>query len=148
MTVIELTTVIVVLGILAAIALPRFVGTNAFDARGFRDQLESSLRLARQEAIAKRREVCVAIATLPPASLALTYNPTTVSGAACTLPVQAPGSADPYVLAAPDGVALVASATGFRFNGLGQPVPNNAIILTVAGVLPINVAAETGHVSH
>lgn len=147
MTVIELVTVIVILGILAAIALPRFIGRNAFDQRGFRDQVVSSIRFARQAAVAKRREVCVTIVTAPPASLALSFNPGTVPGAACSLPILAPGTTDPYVVTAPLGVALATTANAFRFNGLGQPVPNNAISVTVAGMLPIVIAQETGNVS-
>lgn len=147
MTVVELITVIVILGVLAAVALPRFVGRNAFDQRGFRDQLVSSIRFARQEAIAMRREVCVSIVTTPPASLALSFNPSTVPGAACSQPILAPGAADPYFVTAPLDVALSSSATDFRFNGLGQPVPNSAINLTVVGTLPISIAIETGHVS-
>ena len=147
MTVVELVTVIVILGILAAVALPRFIGRNAFDQRGVRDQVLGSLRFARQEAIAKRREVCVTIATAPPASLTLSFNPGAVPGAACSQPVLAPGTTDPYVVTAPPGVALATTANTFRFNGLGQPIPNNAISLTVAGMLPIVIAQETGNVS-
>ncbi|HNQ57178.1 MAG: GspH/FimT family pseudopilin [Burkholderiales bacterium] len=147
MTVVELITVIVILGILAAIALPRFVVRNSFDQRGFRDQVVSSIRFARQEAIAMRREVCVSVITATPASLALTFNPSNVPGAACSQPVLAPGSSAPYVVTAPFDVVLTSTATDFRFNGLGQPVPNGAVSLTVAGTLPINIALETGHVS-
>ena len=148
MTVVELITVILILGILAAAVLPRFIDRGAFDQRGFRDQVISSVRFARQQAIAKRREVCITINTAPPASIVLTFNPSTVPGAACTLPIVSPGSSDPYILTAPVGVTLTASNTGFRFNGLGQPVPNNATSLVVAGTVPINVAIETGHVTN
>lgn len=145
-SIVELVTVIIVAGIIAAVALPRFVGRDAFFQRGFRDQVLSSLRYARQQAVAKRREVCVIIVPATPATLALTFNPSTVSGAACSSPLGEPGSSAPYVITAPSGVTVAASTNSFRFNGLGQPNPNLAITVTVSGMLPITVAAETGHV--
>lgn len=144
---VELVTVIIVAGIIAAVALPRFVGRDSFSQRGFRDQVLASLQYARQQAVAKRREVCVDIVPAAPATLALTFNPSTVPGAACGSPLGEPGSSSPYVITAPSGVALAASTNSFRFNGLGQPNPNLAISITVSGMLPITVAAETGYVN-
>ncbi|MCO5098024.1 MAG: GspH/FimT family pseudopilin [Rhodocyclaceae bacterium] len=144
---VELVTVIIVASIVVAVALPRFVGRDAFDQRGFKDQLLASLRYARQQAITKRREVCVAINPVSPATLTLTFNPSTTPGAVCSSSIFEPGSTTPFVVSAPNGVTLVASATTFRFNGLGQPVPNASVALTVTGTIPIAVAAETGHVN-
>ena len=148
MTVVELITVIVILGILAAIALPRFVGRNAFDERGFSDQVRATLRYAQKLAIAKRREVCVnylpAGAGLPD-RLALTFNPTIVAGAACGSVVNLPGQSAPYVVNVPAGIALVLSAN-FRFNGLGQPSVAPVTVALTGRALPITVSAETGYV--
>ena len=58
-TLVELITVIVLLGILAAMAAPRFFDRNVFDSRGFYDQVISTLRYAQKTAIAQRRFVCV-----------------------------------------------------------------------------------------
>ncbi len=143
-TTVELVVTLVIVGILAAIALPRFQDSAAFTQRGFYDEVKAALCYAQKLAIAKRREVCV---DFPPGQVVLTFNPTTVSGAACTSAVNLPGQSAPYVVNVPAGIALVPSAN-FRFNGLGQPTPAPVTVSLTGRALPITVAAETGHVSN
>jgi MSHA pilin protein MshC len=141
-TTVELVTVIVVLGILAALAIPRFVGRNAFDERGFFDELRSAMRYAQKVAVAQRRLVCVNVA---PAAVALQF---TAAGACDPAnPVQLPGESAPYTVIVPAGVALTSGVT-FSYNGLGSPVPNTAQVFTVTGTQSrsFSVEAETGYV--
>lgn len=145
---VELVVTLVIIGILAAIAIPRFQDTSAFTQRGFSDEVRAALRYAQKIAIAKRREVCVDF--LPaggglPDRLALTFNPTTVIGAACTNAVNLPGQSAPYLVNVPNGIALVLSAN-FRFNGLGQPSVAPVTVVLTGRLLPITVSAETGYV--
>jgi MSHA pilin protein MshC len=56
-TMIELVAVIVLVGILAAFAAPRFMQNDAFDARTFTDQNLNMLRYAQKLAIAQGRPV-------------------------------------------------------------------------------------------
>lgn len=150
-TIVELVVVIIVLGILASLAAPRFAGRSAFDERGYFDQVRTSLRYAQKSAVAMRREVCV---TFTAASVTLSYNPTVVPGAACAVAVSQPGSADPYAIPAPAGVALAFPNAVFRFNGLGQPVDNatgaalplQTITVTGTSARALTVQAETGYV--
>ncbi len=142
-TTVELVVTLVIIGILAAIALPRFQDNTAFTQRGFSDEVRAALRYAQKLAIAMRREVCV---DFPPGQLALTFNPTMVAGAACTGAVNLPGQSAPYVVNVPAGIALVASAN-FRFNGLGQPSVAPVTVALTGRALPITVAAETGYVT-
>ena len=58
-TMIELVTVIVLVGILAAFAAPRFVQNEVFDARTFTDHNLNMLRYAQKLAIAQNRPVFV-----------------------------------------------------------------------------------------
>lgn len=58
-TLTELVVTLVIVGILAAVALPRFVGSGAFEARGFTDQTLAALQYARKVAVASGRNVCV-----------------------------------------------------------------------------------------
>lgn len=57
-TMVELITVMVLLGVLAAVALPRLMGQNTTGAAVFGEQVVSALRLAQKSAVAKRRTVC------------------------------------------------------------------------------------------
>ena len=59
-TLIELVVVIIVVGILAVVAIPRF-NTKTFDTVGFYQEALSSVRYAQKEAVAKRRVVCVGL---------------------------------------------------------------------------------------
>ena len=58
---IELITCIVVIAVLAALAGPRFVGTQPFDERGYADELAAALRYAEGVAVAGGCNVQVTI---------------------------------------------------------------------------------------
>ncbi len=145
-TLAELITVVVIVGILAAVAAPRFFERNTFDSRGFYDQVISTLRYAQKAAIAERRYVCVAFT---PASATLTYDPVPPSAAhaAATCPgspLASPTGQSPYVVTAPAGVTL-SGVADFNFDALGRP--SAAQNITVRGYgTPIAVEAETGYV--
>ena len=149
-TTVELVVIMVITGLLAAIAIPRFQDNSAFTQRGFSDEVRAALRYAQKIAIAKRREVCVnflpAAGALPD-RLALTFNPTAAPGAACSGVVNLPGQAAPYLVNVPAGITLVLSAN-FRFNGLGQPTVAPVTATLTGRALPITVAAETGYVTN
>jgi prepilin-type N-terminal cleavage/methylation domain-containing protein len=51
-SVIELVAVVVIVGILAAAALPQFVGTQVFQQRGYADEVADAMRTARKTAMA------------------------------------------------------------------------------------------------
>lgn len=62
-TMVELITVMILVGVLAAIAIPRMLGDNATDATVFGDQVASALRTAQKAAVARRRTVCATTST-------------------------------------------------------------------------------------
>jgi MSHA pilin protein MshC len=146
-TMIELIVVIVVLGILAAIVMPRWRGDNGFDERAFRDTIVTGLRYAQKSAIASRRTVCASFSS-PPASVSFRIS---------TLPPVVADCTTGSTLAGPDGNPLVVTATGnVTFAALPADVifdaggrPNAAASINVAGLpaaLAITVEAETGYV--
>lgn len=143
-TLTELITVMIIIGILAAVAVPRFFDRNTFDSRGFHDQVISTLRYAQKAAIAQRRFVCVVIAGN---AVTLTYDATPPSAAhtvaACGSALANPSTGTaPYTVSAPGGVTV--SAATFNFDALGKSSVVQSI--TVSGNTPIAVEAETGYV--
>lgn len=136
-TLMELVAVMILVGILAAVALPRFFDRADFDARGFYDQAIALLRYGQKAAIAKRRFVCAATTAN---NLTLTFGPT----AACGMPLPGPAGEAATAIDAPDGVVL--SATNFSFDALGRPSAAQSITVTGDVVRTIAVEQETGYV--
>jgi MSHA pilin protein MshC len=62
-TVIELVVVIVILGVLAAIAGPRFFDTRVFSERGYADEVASAMRYSQKIAVASGCNVRLSITT-------------------------------------------------------------------------------------
>jgi MSHA pilin protein MshC len=140
-TMVEVVVVIVIVGLMAAVLVPRFVGRDAFASRGFYDEAQSVVRYAHKTAIAWRRSVfvCITATTVSAGSVAgcgtLLVNP--ISGAALTA-------------TAPSGVTL--TPVSFGFDGAGRPNPNAQVTIAfmsgIAGdpARQIVVEAETGYV--
>jgi len=140
-TITELITVIVIVGILSAVAIPKMFDRGVYDSRGFYDQTLATIRFAQKSAIAKRKFVCVSF----PAdnSITLTYG-TTAACADGTL-VGPAGTSYPIVntRASYAGFPLAA----FSFNALGSPIPQNIPNIQVNGYpVAIVVEGETGYV--
>lgn len=139
-TMVELVVTLVIIGVLAAIVMPRFVGRDAFASRGFYDEAQSVVRYAQKTAIAWRRPVFVCIT-------ATTVSAGTVSG--CGTLVAHPLTGDPLTTTAPSGVTLTPAS--FSFDGGGRPNPNAETTITftsgIAGdpARQIVVEAETGY---
>ncbi len=140
-TLTELVVVIVIVGIVAAIAAPRFMGRTGFDARGFADETAALLRYGQKVAVAQRTSVFVQIQG---GSIALCYD------AGCSQPVANPADQSPFSKSAPNGVTLTASAASFSFDALGRPNPDAAVTLSVSAAgeptRTLTVERETGYV--
>lgn len=140
-TLMELITIVVIIGILAAVAAPRFFDRNVFDSRSFSDEVRATLRLAQKLAIAQHRNVCVNVTTAAPANL--TINVT--NAASCDTPLPNFSGNGNYQINARGNAALVSSANTITFNALGSPGAA-AITLQVDTEPQITVEAETGYV--
>ena len=127
-TLVELITILAIIGILAVAALPRFFDNNVFQERGTADQTRAVLRYAQKVAIAQHRNVSVTI------SAAGTANCDTLLVA---------GNISCVIL---DSVTVVPALPKIvTFNALGQPVPNASDAITI-GTTIINIDRETGYV--
>ena len=134
-TLVELITVILVAGILAAVALPRFADRSDFQTRGFQDETRALLRYAQKSAIAQRRNVCV---TLGGTGVTLAIDNSTPADGACDTALAPPS-------APRGGSGLVPSVGGFKFQPLGDTDQPANITAAIAGTT-ITVDFKTGHV--
>ncbi len=146
-TLVELVVTMVVVGIVAAIVLPRFNGRTGFEERGLRDETLAALRYAQKSAVAARRLVCVSFTgNSVSARIAATFAATDCT-AGGDLP--APGDSKPLTV---NGARLGAAfsawpAAGLTFNAFGEP--NAAQVIQIQGLpanLQITVEAPTGYV--
>lgn len=147
-TLVELVMVIVILGVIAVVALPKLTGTSVFAGSAFRSEVVSALRYAQKSAVSHRRLVC---ATLTASTVTLTIaaaNPAT----SCTT-----------ALASPDGIAYQskdstvtasgASALFFQPSGLvtsdgagATLVSGAAGTISITGQTDIKIEGATGYV--
>lgn len=149
-TIAELVIVMVIVGVLSAVAIPRLFDQSEFAGRGGRDFIASTLRYAQKSAIAARRNVCVDIAgaTLS-ATVAASPGSDQSCGAALLHPANGLSFADP-ANALPGG-ATVAAGASVVFDGIGRPLSAPAtplagvLTITVVGhPVPVSVEPETG----
>ena len=124
-TLVELITVIVIVGILAVAAVPRFFDNDVFQARGAADQVTAALRYGQKVAIAQHRAVDVNLSSGAKPQCDSTL---VASAVACVIP---------------NGV--VVSPAKITFDALGRRVPNAATTVVV-GTTTITIEAETGYV--
>jgi MSHA pilin protein MshC len=140
-TITELIVSIMIVGILAAIAIPRFTGTGSFQSRGFYDSAKSVVRFAQKTAIAWRKDVFVCVT-------ASAVSAGTAAG--CATPIVNPVTGNALSATAPSGVTLTTAA--FSFDSAGRPNPNAAVTITLTSTIAddpvrqIVVERETGYV--
>jgi MSHA pilin protein MshC len=145
-TVIELIACILIIGVLAALVGPRFTGTQAFDQRGYADELAAALRYADGVAVATGCNVSFTVtratgysASQRPAA----GNTCAAAGAYTQQVVRADGTAlsDP-----PPSDANVTAGGTIIFGPLGQ-VTNAPVPSFVVGSVTISVDAASGFVT-
>ncbi|MFN3790623.1 GspH/FimT family pseudopilin [Massilia sp.] len=159
-TMVELIIVMVLIGILGAIAAGRFFERSGFDAEAFADQARALLRYAQKTAIARNTPVFVQLddkrialcADAPKGNCApadrIAAPASGVGGEASTTHCQDEGW---YCLGVPEGVqvSLSTALTEFSFDALGRPSMPGSLVLTIASPgesRSVTVHRETGYV--
>jgi MSHA pilin protein MshC len=136
-TLVELVTVMLVIGILAAVAVPQFYNRADYDSRAFYEQVLSTLRYAQKAAVAQRKYVCV---TFPASnSISLSYGATSACGSVLASPS---GTAYPLTNA---HASFSGSPSAFYFDALGRASTSSTISITGYSA-SITIEAETGYV--
>lgn len=144
-TLVELITVIVIAGILAAVALPRWRGETGFEERHFRDETVAALRLAQKSAIATRRRVCATFSAATASfSVAGAFADANCNGVSATALIGPSGKA--LVVTGSNGATYAGQPGSLTFMPDGSP--DISATFTVNGLpsLPIRVEAVTGYV--
>lgn len=140
-TLVELLMVMLVLAVLAAVAVPRFLGGEGVHALGYADEVRSTLRYAQRSAMASERTVCVSFTAQ---SVTLTYA-SAYGAALCDRDLPGPsGSPVPYRVTASGGAGFAALPANFSYDRVGRPSAGQTISMT--GAKAIRVEAETGYV--
>ncbi len=151
----ELIVTIAIIGILAAVALPRFAARDAFESRGFYDEAQAVVRYAQKTAIAWRQNifVCVSANNIIAGTR---VGPPDGTAADCAIPVISPVTQAALATNnAPTGVTL--PVLNIRFDSAGRPYLNlSATTSTITLILTslivgdparqIVIEAETGYV--
>lgn len=128
---VELITIIVIVGIIAVVALPRFAGNDAFRDRATADQVAAALRYAQKVAIASHSPVTVNVTNGDPQNCGTAVVAGVIN---CVVP-------EGVVL---NGTLVVGGTLTVAFDFMGAPTPNGAS--AVVGATTINIEAETGYV--
>ena len=148
----ELVIVLVITGILAAVAIPRLFDKSGFASRGARDFVASALRYAQKSAVAMRRNVCVTVGTT---AVTMTYATTAGSAVACSgaATIANPATGLPYASTAYEQGATVSGSLSLAFDALGRPLSAALSPLTTSQSISVNgypsaitIEPETGNV--
>lgn len=162
-TVVELVLVIALVGILSALAIPRFFDRAVYDTVTATEQLRAILRYAQKTAIARHRDVFVQLAPNRVALCFANEDPCTEGNR-----VRPPAGENSWSAATrtacgvrnwmcegrPANITGSANLAAIRFDALGQPLAPAAdqavnLRVTISGggtTQSVNVAAETGYV--
>jgi MSHA pilin protein MshC len=143
-TTIELVTIIIIIGVLAVVALPRFSGTDYRSAE-FHDQAVAALRYAQKTATSHRRNVCVFVSAN---SIALTIG--TAPAAICNAintQLLLPGASSNTLVSPAANANFTSAATNFMFLPNGTVNGGGNQTLSISGQTNIVVVGATGYVN-
>lgn len=167
-TLIEMIVVMIILGILAAVAVGKMDFKDTFNQKGVRDKAVGALQFARKAAVAQRRNVCVSFAS---GTISFSIDPTppecfgvaAATGTCPSLPYSAAvcsGTPAPVALTLPSpdnscgstttsaihsctgaAISLSSGPANFQFDAQGGAT--SAVQYAVQGQ-PTNIFVETG----
>mgnify|MGYP000875657481 CR=1 FL=1 len=147
-TMVELIAVMLLVGVLAVVAVPKLNGVLGVRGTAWRDQVQAALLQARSLATGHRRLVCVAVATGEVRLSIASTNP--ASSCNTTLPGpdgDARWAVDAQSLAVtvtPAGTLYLQPDGRITSDGAGASAVNASV--AIAGETALQVTGETGHV--
>ena len=145
LTLVELLTILVLVGILSVVVVPRIVSTTEFEAAGFHQEVLAALRYAHKTAIASGCEVQVTIDSAA-RRFDLFYRSggtdTSCGGGGFGEAVPHPNGTGAYTRTAASGVAI-SNDLILTFSGAGAASVSGSVSIDGS---PITVTAATGYV--
>jgi MSHA pilin protein MshC len=139
-TLIELVTVILLVGILAAVAVPRMFDATAFRSRGFYEEVVGAARYGQKLAVASG---CAVQLSISGGAFAL-YQRQSCTGGAFSQAVPRPAGSGAFSATVPAGVTLTASAAAVVFDSLGRATPGDVTVSVDSR--SFTIAGESGYV--
>ena len=134
-TLVELVVILLLVGILAAVAMPKFFNLGDYQTRAAYDEVATAIRYAQKLAVASSCDVRVNIST---DSYALQQHATNCTSGAFTTITNHPVTSNTL-----SGVSLSATPGSFIFDPMGRC--SAAVTVNVNGET-FQVIAETGYV--
>jgi len=143
-TIIELIVVMVLVGILTAVAMPRILGSNVMAGTAWRQQIVSALRYAQKSAVSHRRLVCANVGAKL-VTLTIAQSPGGACGPALPSPDGSPYSTSDNNVAATGAIGTIYfQPDGQITNNGGAPLV--AATISITGEQNIRIDGVTGHV--
>jgi MSHA pilin protein MshC len=144
-TLIELVMVILLVGILSAVAMAHFATRSVYDVSGFTEDARAVLRTAQKTAIGQHRNVSINL-DASAQKMTVCYD----TAYPCASPVLDPTGGSALVLGPNANVAFTTTATQLSFDWRGSP-NGTAATITVNPVgggtaMSLSVDADTGYV--
>lgn len=147
-TMVELIAVLLLVGVLAVVALPRLDGMLALRGTAWRDQVQAAALQARSLATGHRRLVCLTVITGEVRLAMASANPAT----SCNTTLPGPDgdarwAVDPKpltVTVTPAGTLYVQPDGRITSDGAGLTAVNASV--AIAGETTLQITGETGHV--
>jgi len=147
-TLVELVTVMSLIGIMAFFALPKLTQVMALQSSGYKDQVMATIDYARKIAVAQRRHVCVSIAASTVTVTSDRGLPVSHVNGTCASTLLLPSGSN--VITAPKNVTL-SPVVLLDFDAEGRPVMGAPATITmtdasVSQSSTFTVEAESGYV--
>jgi len=139
---VELVVTMIIIGIMAVVAVPRFSNIGAFDARGAGDQVAAYLRFAQKSALAQRRYVSISGLASTSAAPILAVWPNADCATGTSTPLSMPTTFRTSTQ------ALAAGTNSVCFDTLGGATATATITFSADGsvVRTVTVHAVTGFI--
>jgi MSHA pilin protein MshC len=147
-TMVELVTVIGLVGIMSFVALPKLTQVFSMKSLGYRDQVKATIEYARKIAVAQRRHICVSIASGTVTVTADYGLPVNHTNGTCANSLPLPSGTN--VVTAPTNVTA-SPTVSIDFDAEGRPVTGAPATVTMTDstsgqTAALTVEAESGYV--